>query len=51
MDTEKDKKATPEQAMEYPGVALNEADKNKDTECLQKQSTKDLNNNPRNHDL
>ncbi|MDE6263602.1 MAG: hypothetical protein K2M11_00505 [Paramuribaculum sp.] len=51
MDTEKDKKATPEQAMEYPGVALNEADKTKDTECLQNQSTKDLNNTPRTHDL
>ncbi len=51
MDTKKDLKATPEQAMEYPGVALNDADNNKDTECLQKQSTKDLNNNPRNNDL
>ena len=44
-------KATPQQAMEYPGVALKEADNNKDTECLQKHSTKDLNNNPRNNDL
>lgn len=47
----KDSKATPQQAMEYPGVALNDADNNKDTECLQKQSTKELNNNPRNNDL
>lgn len=50
MDKENEKKATVEQALEYPGVAKNEADNDKNTECLQKQSTKELNNNPRNND-
>ncbi len=51
METKKENKATVEQALEYPGVAQNEADNDKNTECLQKQSTEDLNNNPRNNEL
>ena len=35
----------------YPGTAINTGDNNKDTECLQKERTKTLNNNPRNNDL
>ncbi len=34
----------------YPGVAVNRADNNKDTEKLQKERTCTLNNNPRNDD-
>ena len=37
METNKENKATVEQALEYPGVAQNEADNDKNTECLQKQ--------------
>lgn len=51
MDTKKDKKVADDPIKEYPGVAVNKADNDKDDECLQKQSTKQLNNNPRNHDM
>lgn len=52
MKDEKDpKKATAQEAMEYPGVALDTADGNEVTEKLEKQSTKELNNNPRNTDM
>lgn len=44
------KKATDEQAMEYPGVAVNKADNDKITEALEKERTATLNNNPRNDD-
>lgn len=45
-------KATSEKAaMEYPGVANNIADDEKVTPCLEKQSVKELNNNPRNNDM
>ena len=37
-------------AQEYPGVAVDIADDNKVTDCLEKQYTKELNNNPRNTD-
>ncbi|MBD5244577.1 MAG: hypothetical protein HDS57_03830 [Barnesiella sp.] len=52
MKEEKDsQQATPQEAMEYPGVALNTADNDAVSEKLEKQSTKELNNNPRNTDM
>lgn len=36
---------------DLPGAAIDAADKNKDTSCLQKQRTRILNNNPRNSDF
>ena len=51
MDTKKCTKATPEEALEYPGVAVNEADNDKNTPKLHKQATCELNNNPRNDDM
>lgn len=36
-------------ADEYPGVAINKADDNKETEKEVKERTETLNNNPRNH--
>lgn len=44
------KKATVEQAMEYPGVAENKADNDKVSVELEKERTETLNNNPRNED-
>lgn len=44
------KKATDEQAMEYPGVAINKSDNDKVSEKLEKERTETLNNNPRNND-
>lgn len=35
-------------ADQYPGVAVNDGDKNKDTSALQRERTSTLNNNPRN---
>lgn len=32
----------------YPGAAIDAADGDKVTDCLQKQATRELNNNPRN---
>lgn len=37
--------------LDYPGVAINHADKDKTTPELVKEDVKDLNNNPRNNDL
>ncbi|MDE5687624.1 MAG: hypothetical protein K2I18_03240 [Paramuribaculum sp.] len=51
METKEENKATGKEAMEYPGVAINKADNDKNNECLQKQSTKELNNNPRNDEM
>lgn len=50
-DKKQTQQATVEQSLEYPGVAKNQADKDKVTPCLEKQSTKELNNNPRNDDM
>lgn len=51
MDKNKDSKTQEaKDALNYPGVALNEADDNKVTEKLQKESTCELNNNPRSND-
>ncbi|WP_303427448.1 hypothetical protein [uncultured Duncaniella sp.] len=50
-DKKETNKATVSESLEYPGVALNQSDKNKVTEELEKQSTKELNNNPRNNDM
>ncbi len=36
---------------DLPGAAIDAADDNKDTSCLEKQRTRILNNNPRNNDL
>lgn len=51
---EKKTKSTGKQKAEgledYPGVAINEADKDKENPCLVKERTKTLNNNPRNDD-
>lgn len=44
-----DKKET--DALEYPGVANNIADKGKVDKCLVKEDVKELNNNPRNTDM
>lgn len=43
---EADKKS----ALDFPGVAQNIADSDKATPALEKQSVKELNNNPRNTD-
>lgn len=32
----------------YPGAAIDAADNDKENRCLEKQYTKELNNNPRN---
>lgn len=48
METKGDKKLN-EAEMEYPGVAINEADKDKDGEKLVEERTDALNNNPRNN--
>lgn len=47
-----DKKEQLEQAeLDYPGVAVNVADNEKDTPGLEKERTCTLNNNPRNSDM
>lgn len=35
----------------FPGVSVDIADDDKTTECLEKQETRILNNNPRNNDM
>lgn len=51
MDTTKKHEANVEETMTYPGVAVNKADDDEVNACLEKQSVKELNNNPRNSDM
>lgn len=46
-----DKKETKRQEPEYRGADINKGDDCKDTEKLQKQDIRELNNNPRNNDI
>lgn len=38
-------------ALDYAGVAINQADDNKVNDTLVRERTKEMNNNPRNNDL
>ena len=51
MKKENDKTSNDTAAENFPGVAVNVADNNKDTEKLVKERTEILNDNPRNNDL
>lgn len=49
MDNNVEKKIK-DSTQELPGVAVNVADDGKVSDCLEKQDTRILNNNPRNND-
>lgn len=51
MDKDKQKVNTDAAVENYPGVAVNIADNDKDTAKLVKERTETLNNNPRDNDL
>lgn len=52
MDTKTSQhKTRTEEALDYPGVAVDRADNDKTDSKLVKEDVKDLNNNPRNNDI
>lgn len=48
---EKKAEQSVQDALDYPGVAINDGDDEKENKELVKERTKTLNNNPRNNDL
>ncbi len=54
MDKDKKQKTSEEKiqdALQYPGVAVNDADHNDVDGALERERTRTLNNNPRNSDM
>lgn len=49
--TPQKKQGDAEAADLYPGVEINDADRDKNTPCLRKERTSVINNNPRNHEF